>query len=603
MTPESPAAVPLTSVATDRGDVAGELSRLARVLAAAPDQECLLITAGLSLPAQALIDFADSPGQGTFALTAGTGPGADIRVAHGRIVAVSADRFREAGTATRCPGLLRVAPEDRSRAADALARAASDLRELAPKANPFAWVLRAVVRAGINVRAEPISPWPWDPHGAPVIVTDAEADRIRLTRANRSDDGWYSVTVLRRLSKPVTALAARRGWSPNAITTGSLVLGLAAAGAFAIGTFWALVIGAVLLQVSLVVDCADGEVARLTGRFSKTGAWLDAVTDRVKEYAAYAGLAAGVATATDGRSWWLAAALMILQTARHLTDYTFAEVQKAHETVDVAGPLLSVTSGGAARQTPAETAGITTMLRRTLFLPIGERWLLVSVGAVVLGAWWTLLLLFGLGVLSLAYAGAGRVRRTLVWQRGPVADRVIADQLDTALFGSARPGARIPPAAPVLLTVVAWLVAILAVAREWTGGSALALVVVAVLLVATPRDVAWLPFAWAIPAVLAVVEMTLWASAAFMTPAIVAPWVFTLLFAVAFHRYDLLYRAVGGRVQPRWLQALCGGVPVRLLILAGAVVTGTLASGTVVVAVYLLLVAVALASGQGLARS
>jgi phosphatidylglycerophosphate synthase len=37
------------------------------------------------------------------------------------------------------------------------------------------------------------------------------------------------------------------------------------------------------------VDCADGQLARLTGTFSDLGGWLDAMFDRLKDYAVYAG--------------------------------------------------------------------------------------------------------------------------------------------------------------------------------------------------------------------------------------------------------------------------------------------------------------------------
>ena len=68
-----------------------------------------------------------------------------------------------------------------------------------------------------------------------------------------------------------------------------MVVGLAAAALFAVGEPVALVAGALLLQLSLVLDCVDGDVARYTRRFSPLGAWLDASTDRLKEFACYAG--------------------------------------------------------------------------------------------------------------------------------------------------------------------------------------------------------------------------------------------------------------------------------------------------------------------------
>ena len=62
--------------------------------------------------------------------------------------------------------------------------------------------------------------------------------------------------------------------------------------------------------------------------FSSLGAWLDASTDRVKEYACYAGLAYG---AGGGDVWLLAAVMLTLQTTRHTSDYTFTLVKNLRE--------------------------------------------------------------------------------------------------------------------------------------------------------------------------------------------------------------------------------------------------------------------------------
>ena len=147
----------------------------------------------------------------------------------------------------------------------------------------------ALVRGGVPVRAVGLVDVPWyrDPDdriAAEAAVRGVSEARIRQLQANRLDDGFYSTFVVRRLSKPLTRLALRLGWSPNAITLLSFAVGLLAAASFAVGDRWALVLGAVLLQASLVIDCVDGEVARATRRFTALGAWLDASTDRVKEF-------------------------------------------------------------------------------------------------------------------------------------------------------------------------------------------------------------------------------------------------------------------------------------------------------------------------------
>jgi len=107
---------------------------------------------------------------------------------------------------------------------------------------------------------------------------------LRLKLANRANDGFFSVFFLRRVSKLLTWAAVKIGATPNQVTIASFAIGLYAAFLFAQGDTWSLIGGAILLQVSIIVDCVDGEIARYTRKFSELGAWLDAITDRVKEY-------------------------------------------------------------------------------------------------------------------------------------------------------------------------------------------------------------------------------------------------------------------------------------------------------------------------------
>ncbi len=542
---------------------------------------------GFTIPRQATTELADRPGTYVVTTTAGQGPG--LRVGHGRVLDVGEGAVTAAGQ-------IRVAAPDRSAAAAAIGAAVEAAHSPSVR-DPLSWLLRALVRSGVVVRVEPIEPWPWSMSGQPVTVDDREADRIRLTRANRADDGWYSVSVLRRLSKPLTGWAARHGWSPNAITLVSLLVGLLAAGSFALGSRWALVVGAILLQVSLIIDCSDGEVARLTGRHSRVGAWLDAVTDRVKEFAAYAGLAAGAAVTTGVDLWWAAGATMILQTARHLTDYTFDQVQRGWEDISVRGPLVEDDRSPAS----ASRAGgpRATMVRRTLFLPIGERWLLLSVTAALFGARWTFVVLLAVGGLSLAYALLGRSVRTRAWTRGPVAVGVIVRQLDTTAFGLPLPlGGH---SGLALLAAGVWgVAALIALWLDLPTPAGLLLVLTAGSLLAV-RAALFRP-AWAAPAAVAALEMSPWLVAGYVLAPGFGPWLFALLFTIAFHHYDLLYRATAGQGMPAWLTALAGGAPVRLLVLAAIILfaPSDLGSAAVVLAVYLGVVTVVVASAQWL---
>lgn len=599
MTDAVPTTGPTPIEVARTGDVAAALQGAARALSGTAEAADI-VRAGVSLPQQAVAELSGP----TATLVDPSAAGPQVRLGHGRVIAVATDHHRVPDPTTRAVGWLRIAAADREAATQALTAAAEQARALGATSNdPFSWILLAVVRAGIIVRTEPVAPWPWSTDGAVPALTAREAEQIRLVRANRADDSWYSVSVLRRLSTPLTAFAVRHGWSPNAITLISLLVGIGAAALFAVGQRWALVLGALALQVSLVIDCSDGEVARYTGRFSRTGAWLDAVTDRVKEFAAYAGLAMGAALVAGVDLWWAAAATMVLQTVRHLTDYTFDLVQRGWEAADMRRPLAD---GFDPQPSPAPAPGAAptaagAMLRRTLFLPIGERWLLISIIAALLGPTWVFVVLLTLGAVSFGYANLGRAIRTRRWTGGPVSMGAIVAQLDTAPFGIPLPlGAR--SGALLLGSSVAASVGILLLGLGLPTTGAAFLLVSALLLLGV-RAALFRP-AWAAPAAVAAIEMVPWLVAGATLAPDGGPWIFAVLFTIAFHRYDLLYRAAAGRRPPTWLSAACAGAPVRLAILAVTILVapGALTAVAAVLAGYLAVVAVGVGSAQWLAE-
>ena len=101
-------------------------------------------------------------------------------------------------------------------------------------------------------------------------------------------DGRYG-DRLNRVWEFLARGLARAGVSPNAVTFGGLVLVLAAAAAYPVHRNS--LVFAVWLALAFSFDGLDGAVARLTGRSSKFGGYLDAVLDRYQELAVLAGIA------------------------------------------------------------------------------------------------------------------------------------------------------------------------------------------------------------------------------------------------------------------------------------------------------------------------
>ncbi|GJL63682.1 MAG: hypothetical protein NPIRA04_23360 [Nitrospirales bacterium] len=106
-------------------------------------------------------------------------------------------------------------------------------------------------------------------------------------------DGIVDRYVNRKLSGMFTHVFLKFGVSPNMITMASMVIGLMAAGFFALGSYQFGIIGALLFQLSVVIDCCDGEVARLTFSESRFGQELDIWADNVVHMAIFAGIASG----------------------------------------------------------------------------------------------------------------------------------------------------------------------------------------------------------------------------------------------------------------------------------------------------------------------
>src|SRR5919204_3165627 len=217
------------------------------------------------------------------------------------------------------------------------------------------------------------------------MISDAD-ERARLDAAVKANDGFFTTFFVSPYSKYLARFAARRGWTPNAVTLVSFAVGLAAAACLAAGTRWASVAGALLLQASFTADCVDGQLARYTRMFSGLGAWLDSVLNRTKEHVVYAGLAIGATRGYDEDVWLLACCALALLTVRHLGDAAY-----------VAGK-------GPRPEAEAPKAGLRVWLARIFAFPIGERFLAISLTAAVFTPRITFIVLLAWGGLATLYA-------------------------------------------------------------------------------------------------------------------------------------------------------------------------------------------------------
>ena len=86
---------------------------------------------------------------------------------------------------------------------------------------------------------------------------------------------------------------AATGLSPNFWTVVGLIIALASAVVYGMGMEFGLIIGGILLLVSGFFDMVDGQVARVTGKTSKKGEYLDSMFDKISETAIFLGILVG----------------------------------------------------------------------------------------------------------------------------------------------------------------------------------------------------------------------------------------------------------------------------------------------------------------------
>ncbi|MBU6433259.1 MAG: CDP-alcohol phosphatidyltransferase family protein, partial [Nitrospirae bacterium] len=123
---------------------------------------------------------------------------------------------------------------------------------------------------------------------------DVRAAEKKLFNSLKGEfEGFVDRFFNRKVSRRFTRMFLAAGFSPNAVTILATLVGMVAAAGFGVGTYSAGIIAALLFQLAAIIDCCDGEVARLTFTESSFGAWLDIAMDNVVHMAIFGGIAAG----------------------------------------------------------------------------------------------------------------------------------------------------------------------------------------------------------------------------------------------------------------------------------------------------------------------
>jgi phosphatidylglycerophosphate synthase len=227
--------------------------------------------------------------------------------------------------------------------------------------------------------------------------------------AMKTDDGFVAVFFSARIANWLLRRIEDLPIAPNQVTAVAVLTKLAAAAAYATGRWPALVLGAVLVQASFVLDCLDGQLARHRRQTSGFGEWLDFMSDCLGDLVLIAGIAVGCALRSGGLTpfLWSYAAILVLfyrhfdwmllvrvlgggyEQLHHTPTRGIGEQEKAR-VIEAARERRSREWGWFARlldrlapKGTVEAHSFTFWVKRALLFGNGERYALISLLGVI----------------------------------------------------------------------------------------------------------------------------------------------------------------------------------------------------------------------------
>jgi uncharacterized protein DUF5941/CDP-alcohol phosphatidyltransferase-like enzyme len=533
--------------------------------------------------------------------------------------------------------MLSVPDGDRHRLAEACAallaeadNGAFDLDEAAGRYGATTLALLGLVRTGVTTAAYNVRLVQAIRVTSVAAARAAEAeqnaideDDARAHAAIKEDEEFLALHLVHSTSPFMVRWFYRHNITPDMVTWISIAVGVAAALVVAIGGRVPMVIGSVLLYASFGFDCMDGTLARYGGRTSQWGGWLDMIADRAKEYLVFAGFAIGGIRMHEKNMWALAIAAMVLQTIRHTVDTWYGALQ---DTATRALPEVPLDSrldrlglrassgatpggiGGKLGQLSASAHGRyrspAYWLKRSVVLPIGDRWLLIAISAALFGPRWMFIILLAAATLAFAYVFAGRTLRARSMKVAVMPRFGIAEQRDDGVIARlvASTGIKMQPLVAVAPSVVLNLVGL---ALEVTGHDlpgwfvpvATVVGLAAALGAGAPHTG---PLDWLIVTGLRTAEYTFIVLAG-VAGGVPLPLVYGLIATLVLYHYDLAGRTEKAATPFRGIGWALGW-DVRTLVL-GVAVTAGVGTGAYAVATAYLAALLVVGTGVGLVRT
>ena len=201
--------------------------------------------------------------------------------------------------------------------------------------------------------------------------------------ARYNAEHWAGALDLRHLSIDATRALLPTRISPNGVTWLMIAVGVLGAAAIPFGGIVGPVVAVVAMQLQILLDCSDGEVARWRQRFSPAGIYLD----RIGHYLTEAAIPIAIGLRAD--QWTLSHPLELgAYTAAGLLVAVVVLVNKAFTDLVIVAraktgrPLLD----DVAETTRSKVSGLAAVRRAFGYLPIFRAFVAIEASLLALAA-------------------------------------------------------------------------------------------------------------------------------------------------------------------------------------------------------------------------
>jgi len=136
------------------------------------------------------------------------------------------------------------------------------------------------------------------------------AERFLIAHSGKVLDGIHT-SFNRRLCRPFVRGLSHTSITPNQVTLGGVLVSFISFLAFAHGTYWSYVTGALLFFIAGLFDEMDGMLARIKFADSAFGTWFEGFADGLGYLLLFGGITIGLYRQHGSCELWVGAALLV----------------------------------------------------------------------------------------------------------------------------------------------------------------------------------------------------------------------------------------------------------------------------------------------------